>query len=452
MTARIKISQAGLAAGVAGRARTDGLATGALVTLEDVSGVGQSTFHLLWGPPEDTTAEASLAATGDPDIWTFSPTAAVYGSYHIELRENGVPVERRIFGIRTPANQLLIPALNERASRHSGWQNDGAAQIELSENNANDFPLAVLNSFRYAGWWRSLYELYRIVELGTGSIANNALALIKLVQAASAPSVIGAMTNGNFVEVPQATLADSLRGVGLTQAGGKLLTRQRPRSAQFRDYFVSGNNASASIGALGWNLLGVGTPAFARANPTVMGSSNRATLSTSGASNDRTSLVLGETESRDILPAADLGVCQCVWNFNAGLTSKRVFFGLLDSFANEPSAAGDCLGIYYDSAVSANYQIIARSGSSGTPTDTGVAVPSNTAELITIHQHSPGSFRFYTGNTLLGTIASGIPTNAGNVGFRVETLTAATRSINVGYFGLEATAGGAYDDDAFLEA
>lgn len=181
MTARIKISQAGLSAGVAGQSRTDGLATGALVTLEDVSGTGLSTFHLLWGPPEDTTAEASLAATGDPDIWTFSPTAAAYGSYEVELRVSGVPVERRIFGVRTPANHLLIPALNERASRHAGWANDGADQIDLCEQNANDFPLTVLNSFRYAGWWRSLYELYKVVEAGTGGIADHALALIKLV-------------------------------------------------------------------------------------------------------------------------------------------------------------------------------------------------------------------------------------------------------------------------------
>src|SRR5688572_26906760 len=452
MTARIKISQAGLSAGVAGVSRTDGLATGALVTLEDVSGTGLSTFHLLWGPPEDTTAEASLAATVDPDVWTFSPTAACYGSYLIELRQDGVPVERRIFGVRTPANQLLIPALNERASRHASWVNDGPTQVELSENNAVDFPDANLNAVAYAGWWRSLRELYEVVELGTGSIANNALALIKLVQAASAPSVVGAMTNGNFIEVPQATLADSLRGVGLSQVGGKLLTRQRPRSAQLRDYFLSGTNTSGSIGALGWNLLGVGTPAYARSNPTVMGSSNRGLLSTSGATNDRTCLVLGETESRDILSPTDLNNCQCVWNFNAGLTLKRVFFGLLDSFANEPSAANDCLGIYYDSAVGANYQIISRSGGAGIPTNTAVAVPSNTAELITIHQHTPGSFRFYTGNTLLGTISSGISGSAMNVGFRVETLTAATRSINIGYFGLDATAGGAYDDDAFLEA
>lgn len=219
MTSRIKISQAGLAAGVAGRSRTDGLANGALVTLEDVGGAGDgtSTFHLVWGPPDDTTAKASLAVTGDLDVWTFSPQAARYGSYEVELRVNGVPLERRIFGIRTPANGLLIPALLERASRHANWTNDGADQIELCEQNANDFPLSVLNNFRYAGWWRSLYELYRVVEFGIGSIANNALALAKLVQAASAPSVIGATSNGNFAELPLASLAASETAPGFVE-------------------------------------------------------------------------------------------------------------------------------------------------------------------------------------------------------------------------------------------
>ena len=218
MTARIKISQAGLSAGIAGQSRTDGLDTGALVTLEDVNGTGSSTFHLLWGPAEDTTAEASLAPTGDPDIWTFSPTAAAYGSYEIELRDSGVPVERRIFGVRTPANHLLIPALNERANRHASWENNGADEIDQCEQNANDFPLTVLNSFRYAGWWRSLYELYRIVEFGTGSIADHALALIKLVtvpaksilvNAANATGNVAALAGSAALQYPRVNAANN---------------------------------------------------------------------------------------------------------------------------------------------------------------------------------------------------------------------------------------------------
>jgi len=180
VSARIKIDQVGLPAGVAGRARTDGLQTGDIVTLTDVAGVGNSTFHLLWGPPDDPVAEASLAPTGNPNVWEFEPNSGSEGSYLIELRESGDPVERRVFGIRTAANHLLIPALNERASRHAGWDNDGADQSELSDNNAIDYADASLNAVPYAGWWRSLSELYRVVEAGIGGITDNSLPLVKL--------------------------------------------------------------------------------------------------------------------------------------------------------------------------------------------------------------------------------------------------------------------------------
>jgi hypothetical protein len=194
MSARIKIDQVGLPAGVAGRARTDGLQSGDIVTLTDVSGTGNSTFHLLWGPPDDPVAEPSLAPTGDPNVWTFEPNSGSEGSYLIELRENGDPVERRIFGIRTASNHLLIPAFNERASRHAGWQNDGTDQAELSDNNAIDYAEASLNVTPYAGWWRSLAELYRVVEAGTGGIADHSLPLVKL-EFAPAKSVIANALN-----------------------------------------------------------------------------------------------------------------------------------------------------------------------------------------------------------------------------------------------------------------
>jgi hypothetical protein len=241
MASRIKISQAGLSAGVAGRSRTDGLATGALVTLEDVSGTGSSTFHLLWVPVEDTTAIGSLAVTGDPDIWTFSPMAAAYGSYDIELRVDGVPFERRIFGIRTPANQLLIPALNERASRHANRLNAGADQIELCEQNANDFPLAVLNSFRYAGWWRSLYELYRVVEFGIGSIANNALALIKLAKQPAKSVLVNATNATADVTALAGSAALQYLRVNAANTGLEMADLANPNTI----------NVSSTAGALG---------------------------------------------------------------------------------------------------------------------------------------------------------------------------------------------------------
>jgi hypothetical protein len=270
------------------------------------------------------------------------------------------------------------------------------------------------------------------------------------VQRAALTGVVEASQNAN-VTAFSSTAAAALRGAGLTVASGVLAVRRRPRYAQEQDYFVGGNAASGSIGKMGWNLLGSGTPAYARGAPNVLGSSNRGVLTTSAGANDRTVLSLGESETRDILPASELTLLQCAWNHDNVLTNKRIFFGLMGTFATEPSAAVDCLGIYYDSAVSANYQIIARSSSTGSPTVTATAVPANTAELITIHQASAGVFNFYSGATLLGTISSGVPTAAMNVGWRLETLTTAAKNTNIGYFGFEAIAANAFDDDTFLE-
>lgn len=251
-----------------------------------------------------------------------------------------------------------------------------------------------------------------------------------------------------------AALAPLLRGTGLTVASNKLQPRQRPRSMQIKDHFVGGATTSGAIGALGWNLLGSGTPVYSRigASGSSLSSSSKAQLTTSASTNDRTVLCLGETESRTILAPSEITIAQCTWNHNAVLTSHRVFFGFSADFAVNSAAVSDCIGIYYDSAVSPNYQIIARAGSVGSPTMTSAVVPSNTAELVTIMQPTAGTFQFYIGNTLIGTIASGIPTNALNVGVRLETLTTAARTVRLGYFGLECNGiAQANDDDTFLE-
>lgn len=252
-----------------------------------------------------------------------------------------------------------------------------------------------------------------------------------------------------------AALAPLLRGVGLTvTSDNKLMTRMRPRLIQLTDPFISGNLVSGSIGALGWNLLGSGTPVFTRAD-TSLNSSAKCSLTTSGSTNDRSSLTLGETETRDVIVTTSFTILQAVVRLPS-LTNVRLFFGLLSSFVPEPSTVADALGIYYDSAVSPNWQIISRSGSSGTPIDSGVAVANDAGQLLTIYQPVAGTFQFYVGDgtetsTLLGTISSGISTTGMNCGFRVETLTAGAKTARVSYFNVEASATGAYASDTFLE-
>jgi hypothetical protein len=138
MSLLLRIDQDGLPDGEPGKSRTDGLSDGSLVTLTDTGAGGSTEFALLWTPPGDTTALPSLAATGDPKVWTFSPTAGKYGSYLIRLVRNaGLPnetTERRTLGVRTPGRRLLVPALNERGDKSASLAEPGTG--ELVDNNA----------------------------------------------------------------------------------------------------------------------------------------------------------------------------------------------------------------------------------------------------------------------------------------------------------------------------
>jgi hypothetical protein len=156
----IQIDQDGLSPGTPGVSRTDGLATGALVTLTN-TGSGATAFRLLWVPPGDTTAVPSLAPTDDPKVWTFSPTENQYGSYRIELVETG---EIRVLVIRTPNLGLVIPAFSERGDPGANLMIADAAQIDAAENNAVDYAESALNSLQYAGWWRALHEVITRID------------------------------------------------------------------------------------------------------------------------------------------------------------------------------------------------------------------------------------------------------------------------------------------------
>lgn len=249
------------------------------------------------------------------------------------------------------------------------------------------------------------------------------------------------------------TLAPLLRGSGLTVGDGSALQpRGRLRKVMRIDHFLGGSLTSGGIGDLNWGLFGNNTPTFAKAG-LGLNSSNRTALSTGGAvANDRGVLKVGDTESRACCVLSDVLLQQCVWRHDSDLTSKRVFFGLMGDFSEEPSAATHCLGIYYDSGVGPNYQIIARAGGVGAPVDTGVAVPEDTGQLVSIYQPTPGTVEFRIGDSVIGTLGSGLPTQVLSYGWRVQTLTGAARRVRLGGFYFESQPiTGAFDDDDFLE-
>ncbi|MBX4216130.1 hypothetical protein KW797_04240, partial [Candidatus Parcubacteria bacterium] len=162
MSFGMTIDQAGLSAGTIGVAREDGKADGSLVTLTAGNdGATTYAFRLLSVPSADVAAVGTLGVTGNPRIWTFTPSSLVYGSYRIELVQDlGLPTEKRqirTFSIKTPNFALVIPSHNEGAGVSSSLLNAGADQVALSENNSGG---------SYKGWWRAVESLFLAFDLG----------------------------------------------------------------------------------------------------------------------------------------------------------------------------------------------------------------------------------------------------------------------------------------------
>lgn len=176
--AQFTIDQAGLSAGTLDKSRTDGLSTGALVTLDASAGGGDTfLFELLWVPVGDTTAVSTLADTANPAIWTFAPSSGFFGTYRIRLTiDAGSATESviiRHFVVRTASKGLIIPPLNGIADSDASLLNSGAAAIAASEDNSTDYTSnAILNNFAYAGWWRALYEVIQQVESGVAGATD----------------------------------------------------------------------------------------------------------------------------------------------------------------------------------------------------------------------------------------------------------------------------------------
>lgn len=197
MAAIIKIDQVGLPAGVADQSRSDGLATGAVVTLTSVSPGTSNTWALLWTPDADTTAYASLTPSGVTA--TFTPTVGARGTYRIQLTVDGV-VSIRTFSVRT-ADGLRIPALNEGASADASLINAGAGMIAVSETNE---PIAGthFSGGSYGGWYSALVELYtKIGDIIAGAPALHASTHVPGATDALLTAIAGAIAIGDTAAI-----------------------------------------------------------------------------------------------------------------------------------------------------------------------------------------------------------------------------------------------------------
>lgn len=168
-SALMQLDQVGLAAGVAGEARLDGLRTGAVVTLTSTDPGSKNRFELLDVGDGDTNAVSSLAPTGGgaTPVWTFSATPGVHGPFRVRLIvDEGLPTEEsqiRIFGIPALGTGLVYPALNEQGDPTASLVNNGPAVQANTERTVGG---------TIRGWQDFLRALHALVESGADATSG----------------------------------------------------------------------------------------------------------------------------------------------------------------------------------------------------------------------------------------------------------------------------------------
>lgn len=223
MPAQMQIDQAGLPAGTPGFARTDGLDTGAKVTLTSTGGGSTHEFALLWVPPGDTVAEPSLAQVA-PTVWEFTPIAgsASWGSYRIELVvDRGLATESRQvreFSIRTANASLYIPSANTIADPRATILDMGATRVAASEQNEPFSPFVSGSAF---GWWRALQEIALAVEGLSGGGGSGVLYDMPIATA-SVGTAVFVRDEADNPAAPGSTAASSIVDI---QAGPDLTAK-----------------------------------------------------------------------------------------------------------------------------------------------------------------------------------------------------------------------------------
>lgn len=167
MSASILLDQDGLSPpGVAGQARSDGLANGAWVYVTNASGQ-PCRCEFWWVPPDDDEVLATLEQVA-PNQWRFKPKAGCRGEYAPRIIEaentDSESDDIKAFGIRTAVAGLLIPALNSRGDYSVNLASSGGDKTAAARISFQNEPLPDNAEINWANWWQAQRELVEAVE------------------------------------------------------------------------------------------------------------------------------------------------------------------------------------------------------------------------------------------------------------------------------------------------
>jgi len=205
----------------------------------------------------------------------------------------------------------------------------------------------------------------------------------------------------------------------------------------YDEFMSQGLVTTGNISDLAWALTAAtgGTPTWPAGTALHPGLLQ---IITGGTSGNNQRLHLGVASNSTPLHAADIARIEALVAIPT-ITTLAIKFGLGVDLNDATAASLGTAGAFFEfvPATSAKWRASTRAAStSSTTADPGSNVVAGNYYKLTILRLQNGNWQFAINDVLIATNTSNLPNVALNVGFLVHTLTAAARTLNIDYFGL----------------
>lgn len=272
------------------------------------------------------------------------------------------------------------------------------------------------------------------------SIDYNGTVTVTAGTAASAP--VAPALPANSVPLAQVYVSAGVTSIGSSRIIDKrvVVPDSYDVTAECLGFSTSGTAATASgsvteacfaVTANGTYVLA--NSAGSSAHPGIL------SVSTGGTSGNDTRLHFGAAATDAAVAPANLSRLKAVLQISTAVTTMRLKFGAGQDISDVASDTWGTAGAWWEfnSNDSNKWQTETRQASTTTTnTDTGADVAQSTWYQLEIIRLQNGNWQFIKNGVILFTHSANQPTTACNVGFVIETNTAAARTFLLDFFGL----------------
>lgn len=197
----------------------------------------------------------------------------------------------------------------------------------------------------------------------------------------------------------------------------------------------SGGVASTTLpnSVLGWNFRNnAGSGTCARQNSGSIDSDGSYRIGTGGTSNDHVSFTLGDTNTRAVLDPRYFKYTEFIVSLNS-IGTTRLQIGYMQD-AGVDSGGTDALMFIFDSPTSGNWVVRSRSSNVNTTTTLSTSVGTGRIRLGIATTFFPAEARFYINGGLVATHTTNVPLVTTNIGIRLQTLAAGSKTLDFSRF------------------